>query len=330
MGCLGQSKPVAETRFEFSQPHMGTLFSLVLHAPDAETAERAADAAFQQIHWLEWVFSDYEPTSELRRLCDQEPGQWVLVSSPLANVLQRSLDLSQQTEGAFDVTLGPMIRQWRRARRQRALPDSEVIEEARSRSGHTLLEVDRARQAVRLGKAGMHLDLGGIAKGVAADAALQVLIQMGCPRALVAASGDIRAGDPPPRETHWRVGVAGVDASGNELTTRVALVHGAVSTSGDTQQYAVIAGQRYSHIVDPKTGLGLTHRLSVTILAPDATTSDSLATAVSVLGVEKGLSWLEGMEGVEGLIVEVDDETGLHRFHRTSGFKRQVLQDGPP
>jgi thiamine biosynthesis lipoprotein len=149
---------------------------------------------------------------------------------------------------------------------------------------------------------GMRLDLGAIAKGYATDEALAVLRRLGLPRALVNASGGISAGAPPPGRDGWRVAVAPLepDAPPSQF---LRVVNGAVATSGDTWQFVEIDGKRYSHIIDPRTGWGLTTHSSVTVLAPDGMTADGLATAVSVLGPQEGLALVEQTPGVAALIV---------------------------
>ena len=123
---------------------------------------------------------------------------------------------------------------------------------------------------------------------------------------MVAASGDIAVGEPPPGKSGWNIGIASIDVRGSELTRTVLLKNQAVSTSGDTEQYVELAGRRYSHIVDPRTGIALTNRIGVTIVAGDATTTDALATAVSVLGVERGLPIIEKMPSVAAIMVTID------------------------
>jgi thiamine biosynthesis lipoprotein len=155
----------------------------------------------------------------------------------------------------------------------------------------------------------MLLDVGGIAKGYAADEALRVLRGRGLNRALVAASGDLAIGDAPEGETGWRIGVEPTDGVSRQLT----LVNTAVSTSGDTEQFVEIDGKRYSHIVDPKTGMGLTNRIGVTVVAPKGIVSDSVATAVCVMGAERGLEFVEG-RGLAMLMVSGDRVFGTRLF----------------
>jgi len=282
---------------------MGTLFTMSVYSPDQPTAESAAGEAFRRIDGLEEVMSDYQADSELMTLCDQPAGKPVAVSADLFDVIQRSCKFSEISEGAFDITVGPYVRLWRFSRKRKVLPAPADIEKARATVGWRKLRLDAKAKTVTLLVPGMRLDLGGIAKGYAADQALKVLKGRGLSRALVAASGDIALGEPPPGQPGWRVGVAGTGQGTNSVGKTLVLRNAAVSTSGDAEQYIDIDGVRYSHIVSPATGLGLTERVQATIVAPNATTTDAMATTVSVLGLSRGMRLVESMPNVDALMV---------------------------
>lgn len=284
LGLIVAAAPnfAAPERLEYIEPHMGTLFRIVLYPPDPAVAKVAARAAFDRIAALNRIMSDYDPTSELMRLCAQPPAVPVPVSAELFDILQRSQAVAEQTHGAFDVTLGPVIRLWRESRRTRALPSDVARTAALKASGYNYLRLDPGARTVTLLRPHMSLDLGGIAKGYAAAAALAVLRQHGIPCAMVAASGDLALGDPPPGKPGWQIVLDPFGSNiGKPLTLIVA--HAGVSTSGDNEQFVTLGGVRYSHIVDPATGLGLTRPTAVTVVAPHATLADALATACSVL-----------------------------------------------
>ncbi len=291
-------------RFQFTQLEMAETVpvKIVLYAPDAPTATRAANAAFARIHALNEVLSDYDPKSELRRLGTATEGGGVDVSEDLWRVLRHARALSERSDGAFDVTIGPVVRLWRRARRQRQLPSAERMRAARQLVDYRLVRLDPQARTVALGRPGVQLDLGGIAKGYMVDEALAVLKKLGINRALVDAGGDMVLGDPPPDRPGWRIGIAPLQADGPPDHV-LSLCRLAVATSGDTWQFVEIDGRRYSHIVDPRTGLGLTDHSSVTVVAADGMTADGLASAVSVLGPEKGLKLIEDTPGAAALIM---------------------------
>jgi len=295
-------------RFEFTSKHMGTTFRIVLYAEDKATAKQAADAAFARVAQLDGIMSDYKKDSELMLLCKQfanEIGQPVRVSDDLFFVLQKAEELSKQSDGAFDVTVGPVVQLWRIARRTQELPDPKEFADARAKVGYKKVKLDPHKKTVQLLTPGMQLDLGGIAKGYAADEALKLLRdKFGIKQALVAASGDIACGDAPPGKTGWQVEIAPIAKS--QKPRLLTLANSAVSTSGDLEQFVQIGGVRYSHVLDPKTGLGLTGRRSVTVIAPKGITADSMTKAVSVLPPEQAIKLVEATPGAACYIVILD------------------------
>ncbi|HYE33461.1 MAG TPA: FAD:protein FMN transferase [Methylomirabilota bacterium] len=292
-------------RYEFTEPQMGVPFRLVFYALNDQVAESAADAVYKRIAQLNQIFSDYETDSELNQLSfgsdtNAAPRK---VSPELWDILQRSQRLAQKSGGAFDVTLGPVVHLWRNARREQAFPRADYLKDTLSRVGYQNLRLDPESKTVHLSRPRMRLDLGGIAKGYAVDEALRVLRTHGITRALVAASGDIGVGAPPPGATGWSIQLSEFDTNAPPL--HVTLAERAVTTSGDLNQRLVLNGVHYSHIVDPRTGIGLTNRVLVTTIAKDCTTADSLATALSVLGPERGLELLKEYDDTEARFVRI-------------------------
>ena len=198
------------------------------------------------------------------------------------------------------------------------MPPADRLAAARTAVGYEYMQLDAKRHTVRLLRGEMRLDLGGIAKGYAADEALAVLRKLGTRRALVNGSGDIAIGSAPPGKTGWKVGVARLEPKAPP-SRFLLLANCAIATSGDAWQFVQIEGRRYSHIVDPRSGLGLTDRSSVTIIAPDCLTADSLASAVSVLGPQTGMRLIENTPGAAGLLVRM--ENGRMMVHKSSRFK---------
>jgi thiamine biosynthesis lipoprotein len=306
------------SRFSFGEPHMGTWFKFTLYASNEHAAQRAAREAFDRIAELDRMLTDYNSESELMRLCQMSGGAPVPVSKELFFVLARAQDVSRRSGGAFDVTVGPVVRLWRRARRTGRLPEAQQIAEARELVGYQLLRLDQQRQTVQLQKAGMRLDLGGIAKGYAADEALLVLKRRGITSALVAAGGDIAVSAPPPDAPGWKIAVARLGDAPGTPSGHVILHNAAISTSGDTEQFVEIDGKRYSHIVDPRTGMALTSRRSATVIASDGTAADSLTKVASVLELDRAFPIIEGFGGASALVVR-QGAHGLETF-ASKGF----------
>lgn len=274
---------------------MGVRARMVVYASDKSAAEDACRAAYNRIAYLEDIMSDYRPSSELMRLCTKAGGDPVPVSGELLDILVRSDELSRRSDGAFDVTIGPVVKLWRTARKSGILSSQEQIDSARKLEGWRKVIINKRKSTVRLETPGMQLDLGGIAKGYACDEAIRVLKEHGIKSALVEMGGDIAVSGPPPGKKGWEIEITNASDPAHK---KIVLYNAAISSSGDTEQFVDIEGKRYSHIADPKTGLGLTTRTAVTIIAPDCTTSDGLSTAVSVLGEEKGQELVKTYPGV--------------------------------
>lgn len=324
-------------RFAFRRIEMGVEFRIEVYGCDSRAANKAATAAFDRIRELNGVMSDYVADSEVRRLCDTAPtGQPTTVSTDLFGVLEESVSLCRDTGGAFDTTVGPLTKLWRRARRRQEMPSPELLKAARASVGSNAILLDRCRQQVTLTRRKMRIDLGGIAKGYAADEGLRTLRTLGFPMAMIDASGDLVVGDPPPGAKGWRVEIerlADTDASSaselrpvQEKRDVILLANQAVATSGSTVQFVEIGGRHFSHIVDPRTGLGLETHSMVTVIAPTGMHADSLASAVSVLGPEAGIRFVEDSKP-ESVQVRVQSLTagGLRRQHDSSGFKDYVI-----
>jgi thiamine biosynthesis lipoprotein len=227
------------------------------------------------------------------------------------------VDLARATDGAFDITQGPVIRLWRDARKTARLPDPAALKEAASRSGFRQLRLDDTRYTVTLGIAGMALDVGAIGKGFAASEALEVLTARGVHSAMVAVSGDLAFSDAPPGQRGWRIRVRAVDAAIANVPDVVELTNAAVSTSGSSEQHVEIDGRRYSHVIDPFSARGLVGDVTVTVIARNGLEADGLDTAVSVLGAERGLA-LVASRGAAAVVVQ---RTGASTTIRTSpGF----------
>jgi FAD:protein FMN transferase len=295
-GCsLPDAAPLSE--HVFAEPHMGTRITIKLWTDGPGRAARAARAGFAVFAALDARLSDYKPDSELSRLSDAAGGPPRPVSRELFDLLLESKRLAERTNGAFDVTIAPVVLLWRKARKERRMPDPDALKAARALVGHGDLELDAGGRTARLRRPGMRLDLGGIAKGYACDQALAAVAAEGVPRAYVDAGGGMSIGDPPPGRDAWRIGMIG------DARRMLLLKNCGVATAGDIEQHVEIEGRRYSHIVDPATGLGLTNRAMATVVAPTGLAADAVDTAICILGPGPGFAlggfdaWMTWVEG---------------------------------
>lgn len=314
--CLGVSCALFLIHPAFASPpqtqtqvHMGTKFTISIDAPKSASLEEAMRLAFARIAELDAVFSDYQSESEILVFSRGSPHTAAIpISKDLHRVLLAADALSRSTNGAFDVTVGPLTKLWRRARRRKQYPSTENLHRARTAVGYAHLHIAENEATARLTGENMRLDLGGIAKGYAADEALATLQKAGFPRSLINAGGDIRAGDAPQGQKGWKIGVAPLEARA-EPSRFLWLANQAIATSGDAWQFVEIDGKRYSHILDPRTGIPVTRRSSVTVIAPTGMAADSLASAVSVLGPTAGVALANRMTNIQVLVVFLDGDT---------------------
>ena len=300
-GCAGPDL----ARHEMRANAMGTEFRVVLFARGEARARAVMAEALGRIRELDLVLSDYDSASELRRLTGAQPEAGaVRVSSDLMGMLLQARALHAQTDGAFDVTVGPLVRLWRRAFRQGELPSPEAIGLARQQVGMDLLVLLPETSQVWPKRAGMGLDPGGIGKGYALDQAMALIGEAGIRSALVEGGGDLVVSGPPPGQEGWRIELDwGSDASPDRP---LVLAHGAVATSGDLYQVLRLDGEAYSHILDPRTGWALIRGRRASVVAPTGAQADALASALCVAGPAGIDEFIEGVQGVEAMVLEID------------------------
>lgn len=277
---------------------MGIDARIVVFATDQFQAEKACRAAYSRIAALEDVMSDYRPRSELMRLCEKAGQGPQKISPDLHRVLSRAQTIARQSGGGFDVTVGPLVQLWRTARKNKTLPEEAAIRDAQNRVGYENLKLGRG--TAELAVPGMRLDLGGIGKGFAADEALKELRRNGIKSALIEMGGDLRLGDAPPGTKGWKISVP--NASPTQTPVEMEFANVAVSSSGDTEQFVEIGGVRYSHVVDVKTGYGLTRRVQATVIASDGITSDPLSTTLTILNGDARKSFLRAYPRVKAFV----------------------------
>lgn len=277
------------TAYAFRRPLMGTFFTATLYAPDSLAARQAYEAVSARMDALNYAMSDYLDESEINRLsATGGSGRWVNVSPSLFAVLAEAVTIAKRSGGRFDPTIGPLSQLWRRAVRQRQLPSRQELRRARRLVSYRYIELDssQSRHLVRLRKRHMRLDVGGIGQGFAIDEAQNVLHQHGIRSFLLDIGGDILLGDAPPtRPGGWRIGLRAGKPSQTglaEADSVIELKHAAITTSGNTERHLDINGKRYSHIMNPRSGLGLRRFVQATVMAPTGTYADALTKVFSV------------------------------------------------
>lgn len=283
---------------EFRMSVMGTMASILVaeESPDKDQLEEAIQSAFASLKRYESIFSDYDSGSEVSQLVAKTAGEFHLVSVELFDVLQIAQEVSRASKGAFDVTVGSHTWNWRAAKRTGRLPSAQDIADAKERTGWEKIVLrtessgrERQENLVSLMSPNMRLDFGGIAKGRCADLVLADLSARGFAQAAVVLGGDIAIGDAPDAKPGWPVKIETLANFQSEEKPTIFLKNCGISTSGDFKQWIEIDGKRFSHIIDPSSGLGLKVRRSATVIAPNAATSDALATGICVIGWQRAL-----------------------------------------
>ncbi len=286
---------------------MGTFARIVAIAPDANTAAKSIEAALHQIHNVDDLMSNFKEDSEISRVNADAFDHPVEVGESTFDVLQRSIEFSKLTDGAFDITVGPLVQLFRTAKTEGIAPTPEQIARAKTKVGFEKLKLNDQNRTVRFTVEGMSLDLGGIAKGYAVDKAIRAMQRRGAIGAMIDLGGDVRCfGTPPKGRKKWLVGLQDPnidDVGGSGLLLKLQVSNAAVTTSGDYQQFAIIEGKRHSHIINRQTGKSAQGLSSVTVIAQNATDADALATAVTVMGPKRGLALIEKIPETEAILI---------------------------
>ncbi len=322
--CIRPAPVEADSGFRLV---MGTFARVVCAAPDANAAKTCIKAAIAEIHKVDGLMSDYKDDSEISIVNREAFGRAVAVSRPTFEVLRRAVEFSSLSGGAFDITIGPLVDLWRAAGEANRPPTEAELLAARARVGSDKLILDANNLSVRFLVEKMRLDLGGIAKGYAIDRAAETMIENGATGGMVDIGGDIRCfGSPAAGRDHWRIGLQDPKYARDEIGPGKPLLvlklkNTAVATSGGYRRFALVEGKRHSHIIDTRTGQSSERLTSVTIIAPDAITADALATAVSVLGAEKGLELIEKLPRTEAIIIPSDE---VETLVKTAGAEAYI------
>jgi thiamine biosynthesis lipoprotein len=326
-------QPGGQRLFKKSADIMYTRVTITVVSDSPERAETAIDAAFDEIRHLEKLLSFWTDDSEIAAINRNAGVSAVKVSPETLDIIEKSIFISEKTDGAFDPTIGPVIRLW--DFHKKVLPDRGAVQEALGMVDYRQMSVDEGQSTAFLKKGGMSFDTGGIAKGYAADLAVESLRKAGISSALVAVAGDIRAFGTRPGGKPWRIGIRDPRPRDEDdyLMATIELHDEAISTSGDYERFFIRDGVRYHHLLDPGTGYPSTRCQSVTVVADKAVYTDGLATGIFVMGPEKGLKVLREL-GYEGIIVDAEGKThvtpGLkNRLHWSPASRKPVPEAGP-
>lgn len=293
--------PQSLSRFSYVQLQMAMPMRITVWAESESHAQSACRLAFARASELVKVFSDYDESSETRRLLNAKIGEAQSVSEHLMTVIKFSEELCRKSEGAFNPTAGSVIRLWRTARKTSQMPNASDLAKQLKKIGFDNFGIETEANTITLLSDEAGLDFGAVAKGYIGDQVIAELRKNGIEISYYEAGGDIVLGDAPPRSSGWQIDV-GNDAQGTAKT--LPLKNCAVSTSGDSMQFVDIEGTRYSHVVDPRTGVGVASGKTAFVIAPNGMHSDALATVGCILSENDFLSLLKQYEKTTGWLKE--------------------------
>jgi thiamine biosynthesis lipoprotein len=289
---------------------MGNRFEISVIADDADNADKCIDAAVEEIQRIEKLLTTFKDDSDTNRINAQSGISAVKVEREVVDLIMRSLKISHITQGSFDITYGSVDKSlWNFDKDMKQLPDAATAKRSVRLINYKNVVVDEKSSTVFLIEKGIRIGFGGIGKGYAAEKAKIVLQQMGITSGIVNAAGDLSAWGFQPNGEPWTIGIADPDASRHPFSS-MNITNMAVATSGNYEKYAVIDGKKYSHTIDPKTGLPVSGIKSVTIIAPNAELADALATPVMVMGIKAGLHLINQLPHISCIII--DDENKLY------------------
>jgi FAD:protein FMN transferase len=290
------------------QKLMGNRFEISVVSEDENWANERIENAISEISRIEQLLTTFKPDSQTNLINDNAGIKPVRVDREVFELIQRSLKISNLTQGAFDITYGSIDKSlWNFDTKMTSLPDKETAKNMVRLIDYQKIILNQSEQTVFLQEQGMRIGFGGIGKGYAAEMAKQLMMKEGVKSGVVNASGDLTTWGNQPDGKQWTIGIADPNHK-NKTFSSLNISNMAVATSGDYEKFVLIGGKRYSHTINPKTGLPITGIKSVTIIAPNAELADSLATPVTVMGVKVGLDLINQIKGIACVIIDDNDK----------------------
>ena len=305
-------------KFSYSEMKMGSPFNIIIISADSVKANHLARKSFQLVDSLNHIFSNYDSSSELSKI-NASAGLLPYKMSPvMLDLVQKAKQAFIQSKGAYDISIGPLSSLWRNARKSKDFPNTNTVLASKKLVGLAQVKINKRLGTIFLPSAGMQLDFGGIAKGYIAQWVINYLKTSGVQQALADAGGDIVMSGAPLNTKGWIIGVNLPETTDDLVSKKLQLSNTAVATSGDVYQYFEKEGVKYSHIINPLTGYGVTNLRNVTIIAKTGATADWLATACSILPVKQAKAL--ALSNHAALLISTLQKGKLH-FDATDNFK---------
>lgn len=309
-------------KFQFEEKKMGSAFQLIFYDSDSIHAVNLSKIAFLIVDSLNNSFSDYLTNSEIAKINNSAGnGQSINISKDLENILLQSKAAYLKSEGAFDITIGQLTKLWRKSRIEKIMPNKVDLNIKLAAVGFKYLIIDTTKHSAKLLKKGASIDLGGIGKGYAAQKVYDFFVKNKIKKILVNAAGNMTAGEPPKGKKDWEIEIEMPSLINYSNQKIVGLQNISISTSGDAFQFVEIEGKRYAHIINPKTGLGLSYQRQVSIICENAAKADWLSTACYILTIKKALKLAE-KENAE--IIIFNNSNNKIKEIKSKGFDRYL------
>lgn len=287
---------------------MGNRFEISVVDKEENSANQHIDAAVEEIRRIEKLLTTFDPSSQTNQVNQYAGERPVKVDREVFELVSRSKIISQLTQGAFDITYGSVDKRlWNFDQEMKSLPDAETAARMVRLINYRNVILDEKKGTVFLKEAGMRIGFGGIGKGYAAEMARRLLIQRGVKSGVVNAAGDLTVWGHQPNGKPWTIGIAD-PGSAKHPFSYLDITDMAVATSGNYEKFVVIDGKRYSHTIDPKTGLPVHGIKSVTIMSPNAEIADAMATPVMIMGISVGLDLVNQVRGLACIIIDENDK----------------------
>jgi len=298
-----------ENSYRVDKRLMGSAFSLMVIHEDEKIAQQLLVAGINEIERIETLLSEFIPHSDTGRINNARDLEKTIVSEETFNLIRRSNNISTMTNGAFDISVAPLKKIYRFKNENFTMPDPSIIGETLVHTGYQHIEMNVEECSIRFKKPKMKISFSAIGKGYASDMVMKLWKKEGLKNGYVNASGDLNAFGTGPDGMPWNIGIADPENE-TKILLKIPVYNSSVATSGDSQQHFMYKGKRFSHNINPKTGLPLSGMQSVTVLSPAAELSDALATAVYVMGVKEGLEFVKNLPETHAIII--DEKKRIH------------------
>jgi FAD:protein FMN transferase len=308
-----QTKRMQQSIFKKEMLLMGNQFEITVVSEEEDWAYKRIDEGVEEIKRIEKILTTYKDDSETNLINKNAGIQPVKVSAEVFNLIERSIRISNFTQGSFDITYGSIDKRlWNFDKNMKSLPDPRKAKKMVRLINYKNIILDYTEQTIFLKEKGMRIGFGGIGKGYAAEMAKEVMKKNGVKSGIVNASGDLTAWGFQPNGSPWTVGVAHPDAAHLPFSY-MNITDMAVATSGNYEKYVIINNKKYSHTINPRSGLPVSGIKSVTIISPNAELCDALATPVTIMGINAGLNLINQLKQVECIIIDDNNKLYMSR-----------------